>query len=212
LARAVVAEPRVLLFDEPLSNLDAALRERMRFELRQLQQKLGITSIYVTHDQQEAMVVADRIALMQDGKIVQVGSPEMIYNQPASLFAARFIGNANVVPGIVTAAGETTRIRLPNGPELTSNNAGFAPGQDIRAIFRPEQVRVQERPAAEFATNRMDGLVRSNVFLGNASDLIVSVGDIELRSQMSPPVSWKPGDVVVVTIPPDAVRVLGAQP
>ena len=112
LARAVVLEPSVLLFDEPLSNLDAQLREHMRFELRQLQQRLGITSIYVTHDQQEAMVVADRIALMRAGTIEQIGSPREVYDRPASLFAAEFVGLTNSMRGEVLETGSTTRVRL----------------------------------------------------------------------------------------------------
>jgi ABC-type Fe3+/spermidine/putrescine transport system ATPase subunit len=210
LARAVVAEPKVLLFDEPLSNLDAALRERMRFELRQLQQKLGITSIYVTHDQQEAMVVADRIALMQDGRIIQVDRPDVIYNTPASLFAARFIGNANVVPGIVTAVGAETRVKLRDGPELVSNSNGVAVGDAVHVVFRPEQVRVGE-PGSAAAVNRMEGVIGGNVFLGNVSDLVLSVGKLEIRSQISPPVAWQANAPVSVSIPADAVRVLDAR-
>lgn len=208
LARAVVAEPRVLLFDEPLSNLDAALRERMRFELRQLQQKLGITSIYVTHDQQEAMVVADRIALMQDGRIIQIDAPEAIYNAPTSLFAARFIGNANVVPATVIATGAETRLSLHGGPELVSSSVGVDVGETVHVMIRPEQIRVRDPQEGQGLPNRMDGSVAGNVFLGNMSDLVLRVDAIELRSQLSPPASWRSGAPVSIGIPPEAVRVL----
>jgi ABC-type Fe3+/spermidine/putrescine transport system ATPase subunit len=180
----------------------------MRFEIRQLQRKLGITSIYVTHDQQEAMVVADRIALMQNGRIVQVDTPSTIYNTPATLFAAKFIGSANVVPGVVTASGPQTRVKLKNGPEISGNSTGLAVGDDVHVIFRPEQVRVYHPTPDGFIANRMDGTVRGNVFLGNVSDLVLSVGGLEIRSQMSPPVPWETGITVSIGIPPEAVRIL----
>src|SRR3954463_15013171 len=127
LARAVVLEPSVLLFDEPLSNLDAQLREHMRFELRQLQQRLGITSIYVTHDQQEAMVVADRIVLMERGRIAQVGTPSEIYTRPQSVFAAGFVGLTNTLPAkVIGSDGTGTRVRTSDGIILVSSDSGFA--------------------------------------------------------------------------------------
>src|SRR5438477_5668428 len=105
LARAIVIRPRVLLFDEPLSNLDAKLRVQMRDEIRDLQRRLGITTIYVTHDQEEAMAVSDRIAVMNQGSVVQIGTAEDLYHRPASEFVARFVGNVNLVPGRVTSDG-----------------------------------------------------------------------------------------------------------
>src|SRR5690606_27832279 len=119
LARAMALEPRILLFDEPLRNLDAKLRERMRFELRQIQQRLGITSVYVTHDQQEAMVIADRIVLMRNGVIEQIGAPEELYHRPRTRFAAEFVGLANIFRG--TAQGREARIE--GGPVLTTASA-----------------------------------------------------------------------------------------
>ncbi len=114
LARAMALEPRILLFDEPLSNLDAKLREKMRFELRQIQQRLGIASVYVTHDQQEAMVIADRIVLMHNGAIEQIGAPEDLYHRPRTRFAAEFVGLANIHRGMARD-GE---VRIGGGPTL----------------------------------------------------------------------------------------------
>jgi iron(III) transport system ATP-binding protein len=140
LARAIVIRPRVLLFDEPLSNLDAKLRVQMRHEIRDLQQRLAITAIYVTHDQEEAMAVSDRIAVMNEGTIVQTGSAEDLYHRPASRFVAQFIGRANLVPAavrsidadgaIVDVLGRTLRV--------AAVPAGLAPGDRAALLVRPE--------------------------------------------------------------------------
>ena len=142
LARAIALEPRVLLFDEPLSNLDAKLRERMRFELRQLHKRLGITSIYVTHDQQEAMVIADRVILMNAGRIDQVGSPDDIYQRPASRFGAEFIGLANIMAArVLDGDHQSTRIALESGPEFTAA-IPRPPVEQVDVVCRPENVIV----------------------------------------------------------------------
>jgi iron(III) transport system ATP-binding protein/putative spermidine/putrescine transport system ATP-binding protein len=206
LARAVVAEPRVLLFDEPLSNLDAALRERMRFELRQLQQQLGITSIYVTHDQHEAMAIADRIVLLDKGLIVQIDEPMSLYNSPSSLFAAQFIGNANVFPGEVTASEPAATIRVTDDLCLASMQSGFAPREAVHVGFRPEQIRVSLTPLE--GPNCFPARVRHNVFLGSLSDLALGIGDLQIRGQSCPPVPWTADTDIWVQIPTEAVIVL----
>ena len=146
LARTVVAEPRVLLFDEPLSNLDAQLRERMRDELRLLQQRLGITSLYVTHDQSEAMAISDRVVVMRDGVVEQNGAPQDIYARPATAFVADFMGKANIVrlraEGV---AGETVTAKL-GGAEISlpRHGLGIKPGDQIDYVIRPEQMLIAE--------------------------------------------------------------------
>jgi iron(III) transport system ATP-binding protein/putative spermidine/putrescine transport system ATP-binding protein len=202
-SRAIVGEPRVLLFDEPLSNLDATLRERMRFELRQLQQRLGTTSIYVTHDQQEAMVIADRIVLMQHGRIVQMGSPTEIYNEPSTRFAAEFIGLANILQGQVIAAGEFTRLRLDSGAEMIVARSGFPSGQRVHAVVRPEFVQL----SAEAGTreNTYPAKVTESIFLGNLADTYVDAGGLKLRAQPSPARLWPREHAVHVHIPPEHV-------
>lgn len=201
LARAIVLEPQVLLFDEPLSNLDAKLRERMRFELRQLQQRLGITSIYVTHDQQEAMVIADRIALMHEGHIDQIGTPVDIYEQPASLFGAEFLGLANIWPGQVIDDGNPLSVRTAGALELSTAGHGFRAGDFVHVMCRPEHVTILrdsiDRP------NAFRAKVAQVVFLGNLADIYVEIGDLRLRGQFSPPQIWPTGMDVWVHLPPE---------
>jgi ABC-type Fe3+/spermidine/putrescine transport system ATPase subunit len=201
LARAVVLEPRLLLFDEPLSNLDAKLREHMRFELRQLQQRLGITSIYVTHDQQEAMAIADCIVLLRQGKIEQMGAPREIYERPASLFAAEFVGAANVVPATVLAANT---ILLANGMSLTTNpmpNTVFH--QPVTLALRPEHiVLTRQRPRDG---NVLPVRIEAAAFLGNIEDLTLDAGGLRLRAQVSPPCRWRAGEQAFAVIAPDDI-------
>ncbi len=144
LARAIITEPRVLLFDEPLSNLDAKLREQMRGEVRKLQRRLGITSIYVTHDQAEAMALSDRIVVMDRGRVQQVGTPFEIYAHPANRFVADFIGRVNFLEGRVLAAGEDgVRLEI-HGRTLTLGGpcTGVKAGEAVTAVVRPETLRL----------------------------------------------------------------------
>ena len=166
LARCIVMEPRVLLFDEPLSNLDAKLREQMRVEIRELQQRIGITSIYVTHDQVEAISISDQIVVMKAGVVEQMGSPHAIYARPASRFVADFIGKANFVPAKVVApdAIEITgaRVQLPD-------TGGFVVGEAATAVLRPEAIHLSREPGP------LRGTVRRIMFLGNLAEYLVSV-------------------------------------
>jgi iron(III) transport system ATP-binding protein len=206
LARAVVLRPRVLLFDEPLSNLDAQLREHMRFELRQLQQRLGITAIYVTHDQQEAMVVADRVVLMNKGSIEQIGTPRQIYRRPETLFAAGFIGLANTLAGTVIEASETTTVKLANGTFFVGNQSGFEIGEQVRIVVRPEEIHVGTEDIS--GPNQYRGIVAGCVFLGNISDLTVNIGETLYRAQISPARDWEVGSEVTLSIDPDGVTMI----
>jgi iron(III) transport system ATP-binding protein len=143
LARAIVIEPKVLLFDEPLSNLDAKLRERMRDEIRSLQTRLGITSLYVTHDQSEAMAISDQIVIMKDGVIVQAGSPGEIYEYPVNKFVANFIGRANFLKGILRERnGETAVVSLGEHTLILPHpgKAAIKTGEPCCVTFRPESV------------------------------------------------------------------------
>ena len=206
LARAVVLEPRVLLFDEPLSNLDAKLREHMRFELRQLQKLLGITTVYVTHDQQEAMVVADRIVLLREGRIDQIGTPAELYDRPVSLFGADFIGLANLFEGSVVtgASASAARVRLAGGAEIECGGTVAAAGSVVDLMVRPEQVRISTTPLD--GPNVWQGRVSHTFFLGNAVDVYVDIGQIKLRSQLSPPLPIADGSAVWVQLPIASVR------
>ena len=142
IARALVIEPEVLLLDEPLSNLDAKLRVEMRAEIRQLQQQLKITAIYVTHDQEEALAISDRIAVMQSGRLEQVGAPAAIYRMPATPFVAEFMGTTNLLTGVVAGRdGERLRIRV-RGQEFAARGADAATGAEITFSLRPETLRL----------------------------------------------------------------------
>jgi iron(III) transport system ATP-binding protein len=172
LARAIVIRPRVLLFDEPLSNLDAKLRVQMRDEIRALQQRLAITAIYVTHDQEEAMAVSDRIAVMQGGTIVQTGSAEDLYHRPATSFVARFIGRANLVDARVESvdAERTEVFALGRRIVIDRARAGLVPGSRVRLLLRPEILELAEaRPPA---TELMARIV-SRTFLGEKIEYLV---------------------------------------
>jgi iron(III) transport system ATP-binding protein len=166
LARAIVMEPKVLLFDEPLSNLDAKLREQMRVEIRDLQQRLGITSLYVTHDQVEAMSISDRIVVMNGGVVEQVDTPHDVYVRPATRFVADFIGKANFATARVVAEGEVElaghRLRLASG---TSAPVGAA----VTLVVRPETVRLSAEAGA------LKGVVQRAMFLGNIVEYTVEV-------------------------------------
>jgi len=172
LARAIVIRPRVLLFDEPLSNLDAKLRVQMRSEIRDLQRRLAITTIYVTHDQEEAMAVSDRIAVMNQGSIVQLGSAEDLYHRPASLFVAQFIGRVNLIAGRVTSktGSDTVVAALGTSFTLADVPAGVAPGTDVRLLLRPEAVSVVRDPGAPGA---LHASVTGRTFLGEKVEYLL---------------------------------------
>ena len=206
LARAIVLEPGVLLFDEPLSNLDAKLRERMRFELRDLQTRLGVTSIYVTHDQQEAMVIADRVVLMHEGRIDQIGPPAEIYSRPVSRFGAEFIGLANIMRGEIVGTGDGTRVRVGDGMVLESRDTGFEAGQTVDAVCRPENLVISPQPL--HGPNSFEAEIAASYFLGNIADVYVTAGPLSLRGQLSPPQPWEAGKRVWVQAPPDRVVLL----
>jgi iron(III) transport system ATP-binding protein len=191
LARSLAPEPSVLLFDEPLSNLDSKLREKMRFELRRIQQRVGITAIYVTHDQSEAMVVADRIALMKDGQIQQLGTATDLYERPSSPFAADFMGVTNFVPAEVLDGNPgDVRFAWPGGVVVAGELVGQLDGcSDVMTAVRPEHVRLhrhEPRPDDERERTVVPGTLEEVVYLGSLSEVYVRVGRSRLRSQMVP--------------------------
>jgi putative spermidine/putrescine transport system ATP-binding protein len=175
LARALVIEPSLLLLDEPLANLDAALRDEMRYFIRELQQRIGITSLYVTHDQSEAMVMSDKIVVMHEGEIAQFGGPSDIYERPASLTVANFIGRSNTIRGVIAdVQGAAYVVDTPHGRVAAHGPAGLAGGNDVLAMFRPENVRTSEpRPA----DNLLDVTVTKAVYQGSIRELTVRLKD-----------------------------------
>ena len=171
LARALVMEPKVLLMDEPLSNLDAKLREQMRSEIRRIQKQIGITSVYVTHDQTEAMTLSDRICIINKGKVEQVGSPVEIYQRPANPFVADFIGRANFLDGHVREVRDGEAVVDVMGHKLTLPKppAGVTSGQDVHVMVRPEGIEMN-------AADGLPGIVRQVAYLGSVIDYDVEVG------------------------------------
>ncbi|MGH8933068.1 MAG: ABC transporter ATP-binding protein [Egibacteraceae bacterium] len=178
LARSIVVRPRVLLLDEPLSNLDARLREQMRAELRRIQRQLGITSIYVTHDQADAMAMSDRIVVMNEGKIEQIGTPTEVYERPASLFVADFIGQANVLEAEMKHVGDGTVTVGVLDQELTIAAAVAPPPGPITLVIRPEDVKIAPLALpAEVGDLCAIGRVRSHEYLGSLIQCVVQLRD-----------------------------------
>ncbi len=172
LARALVMSPKVLLMDEPLSNLDAKLREQMRTEIRRIQKSVGITSVYVTHDQVEAMTLSDRIVVMNKGVIEQVGPPPEVYRRPSTRFVADFIGRANFIEGQVLEQrqGQVVVDLLGRPVPVPYSNGGLARGQEITLVLRPEALRIARMGCP------WNGTVRRSTYLGSAVDYEVEVG------------------------------------
>ena len=181
-ARALALEPEILLFDEPLSNLDATLREHMRFEIKALLGKLSITAIYVTHDQNEAMVIADRVAVMNRGRIEQIGSPEDVYYRSKTDFVAQFIGLANVLDGEIvgTSAPNLIKVRVERlGDLVASSPSHNDPARPARLLVRPEQMELTATPNA--GMNTLKGRVSRRSFVGAQTDYLIDVNGVSLR-------------------------------
>jgi iron(III) transport system ATP-binding protein len=172
LARALVIRPKVLLFDEPLSNLDAQLRVRMRSEIRSVQRQLGITSVYVTHDQEEAFSIADQVAVMNNGHLVQIGTPRELYRQPADRFVAEFVGLSNIVPAeVVETTSNGTAVRV-FGQMVRSRRPPRRPGNEASLVLRPEAMRVDKAGASG-----VPGSVRTLAFVGPLVRYTVALQD-----------------------------------
>jgi iron(III) transport system ATP-binding protein len=217
LARALVSEPRVLLLDEPLSNLDARLRQRMRNELAAVQRRVGITTVFVTHDQVEALSMSDRVAVMRDGHIVQEGTPELIYHEPADVFVAGFLGSINFLNGtiltppngrihtaIVDCLGLSLEVVSPTSSDVQE-------GAPVIVAIRPEQIRIH-RPAStnrEFTgteANTFSGKVTGVVFTGPGREYSLEVGPIKLNAQGTSTWKYEAGQSVRVELPVSACR------
>jgi ABC-type Fe3+/spermidine/putrescine transport system ATPase subunit len=178
LARALVVEPKVLLLDEPLSNLDAKLREEMRVELKELQRTVGITTLFVTHDQEEAFELGDRIVLMNQGRVEQVGTPADLYERPRTAFVGRFIGRANLLEGCIVRRTAEGAVVAAGGVEVAAALADGTVGETVRLLLRPERIAVStERPGGP---NVLEGTVRRVSYLGPDVRYVVEVGKLSL--------------------------------
>jgi iron(III) transport system ATP-binding protein len=212
LARALVMEPALLLLDEPLSNLDAKLREKMRFELKRLQRELRITTVYVTHDQAEALALSHEIAVMSEGRIQQVGSPRDIYERPGSAFVADFVGSTNFLDGAVLGpdgAEGHYRVRTEIGDLTVLATEPFKAEDKVLVSVRPEDVGlVEAKPDAN--VNVWKGTVDQKVFLGEVVDFQVKLGDRALFSRQHPSLRTPIGQPIYVQLDPDKCVALKA--
>jgi iron(III) transport system ATP-binding protein len=201
LARALVMEPQLLLLDEPLSNLDAKLRERMRFELKRIQRELGLTTVYVTHDQTEALALSHMIAVMNQGRIVQIGTPRDIYERPSDRFVADFVGTTNFLDAVVLASGAEggCRVRAALG-DLNVQCVERVAANDAAVVsVRPEDVELSEQPHPHAdGDNFYAGTVLAKAFLGDCLDFQVKIGDFILLARVHPSLRTPVGDRVYV--------------
>jgi putative spermidine/putrescine transport system ATP-binding protein len=215
LARALVIQPSVLLLDEPLSNLDAKLRKRMQLELKTLQRRVGITTIHVTHDQEEALSLADTVVILNGGAVEQVGTPRDVYTRPRSAFVADFLGRANFLAGRVSAAGpgpDGVTFVADRGEVLALREAGaFPPGATVQAFIRPERVELR-RAADASGENGLPGKVEQVLFTGSLVTIEVQTTTgrrlVAERPSGGPETLYEPGDPVQVVLPAEALRLL----
>ncbi|HEX6205230.1 MAG TPA: ABC transporter ATP-binding protein [Solirubrobacterales bacterium] len=220
LARALVNLPKVLLLDEPLGALDLKLRKELQVELKRIQREVGITFVYVTHDQEEALTMSDRIAVMNRGRVEQVATPEEVYDRPATTFVAGFIGVSNLMPATVKGGNE---VELDQGQTISTATDGFSAGERCHAVVRPEKLQVQlpENGAAPADRPRVEGVVASSLYLGTATQIAVDLGE-DVRMTVLVPnadeaerqrlpgggakvaLSWEPEHMHLVRESPDA--------
>ncbi|MBI2090401.1 MAG: ABC transporter ATP-binding protein [Deltaproteobacteria bacterium] len=212
-ARALVNQPKVLLLDEPLSNLDAKLREQMRFEIKALQRRVNITTIYVTHDQSEALAISDQIAVMHGGKLIEIGSPHELYSRPKRKFTATFLGLTNLIEGRVLELGGNS---APGRMETKKGVLCFVPAtamqknQPAVISIRPEHIQVHKRKP-EGLDNVVEGTVKESVFMGDAYHCQIAVGDDLLRVHTHPFLSMTPGEKVYLHLDPQSCNGLPAE-
>jgi iron(III) transport system ATP-binding protein len=212
LGRALVMEPQLLLLDEPLSNLDAKLREKMRFELKRLQRELGITTVYVTHDQSEALALSHEIAVMSEGRIQQVGNPREIYERPRNSFVADFVGSTNFLDGSVLGpdgAEGHYRVRTEIGDVSVLGTEPLRAQDKVLISVRPEDVELVEASPGS-ASNTWEGRVDQKVFLGECVDFQVKLGDRMLMSRRHPSLRTPIGNSIFVQLNPDKCVALKA--
>ena len=209
LARALVTEPPVILLDEPLSNLDAKLRESMRLELKRLQRETGVTAIYVTHDQGEALSLSSRIAIMNAGKIVQLGTPREIYGSPSSQYVADFLGGANFLEGTVTGVlSDEVQVDIGIGVIRASGQPSREKGSRVVVCLRPEHIRISTSSPAVRPVNCFDGKLVATAFLGDRIDHVVRTGECELRVRSEASVRIRRADDVFIWAQPSDVIIL----
>jgi putative spermidine/putrescine transport system ATP-binding protein len=209
LARALIFEPPILLMDEPLGALDKKLRSDMQQEIKALQRRLGLTTIYVTHDQEEALSMSDRVVVMRAGKLLQVANPTELYDRPANAFVAEFIGAANLLSALVVFTGSTTAVRTTGGLTFDISTSGLTAGTAVSVVLRPERIRLLPQPQVPCAGHAgqiadaafAGGLWRYRVLLGTGDSLIVTqsnLGMAPFKAGEAVVAAWSPGDAWVI--------------
>jgi spermidine/putrescine transport system ATP-binding protein len=210
LARALILRPRVLLLDEPLGALDARLRKDLQVELKALQWELGVTFVFVTHDQEEALTMSNRIAVMNGGRVEQAGPPQAVYENPETLFVADFLGVSNLISAEATDTDADCCVLRLGGQTLRAEQGDTGARGDVKAMIRPERVRVE--PQGSEGMNRVPGMVEHSVFLGSFRELHVRIvgGDLvkTISSNDGAPLPYEQGAPVVLHLPQEALRVL----
>jgi iron(III) transport system ATP-binding protein len=211
LARALLCDPDLLLLDEPLSNLDAKLRSQLRTELKSFQRDFGVTTLYVTHDQSEALALSDGIAVLQGGLVEQLGTPKEIYESPSSSFVASFVGSANLIPASGHAASAPSAhvdvstnvgmIRCRWGQDEPEADSATSPERNV--CIRPEDVDVAPESAERLELNQFEGIADSTEFLGHLQLMVVDLAGVKVNAYLAPFSPVRPGDKVRVSFRPD---------
>ncbi|MFB3109203.1 MAG: ABC transporter ATP-binding protein [Candidatus Binatia bacterium] len=212
-ARALVNEPKVMLLDEPLSNLDAKLREQMRYEIKALQRRVNITTIYVTHDQAEALAISDQIAVMHGGRLIEVGTPHQLYSRPRRKFTATFLGLTNLIDGRVVELGGDSKLgRMETNKGIISfiPSSRLEKGQAAVISIRPEHIQVHKQKP-QGLDNLVEGLVKDSVFMGDAYHCQIAVQDQLLRVHTHPFLNMTPGEKVYLQLDPQSCNGLPAE-
>ena len=214
LARALILNPAVLLLDEPLGALDAKLRKALQVELKSLQEAVGITFVYVTHDQEEALTMSDRIAVMSNGRVEQVGAPSEVYEEPATAYVADFLGVSNLMGALATGPDAEGRCRLQLGEfELAAVRGQSDARGDVQVTIRPERVRLEAQGTS--GENRLPGMVQRVVYVGSAVQVVVTLAPGQtvqaLIQNQGDAIGFQQGTAISVFLPPDALRVLGSE-
>ena len=209
LARALVIEPDVLLLDEPLSNLDAKLRLNMREEIIRIQKELSITTVYVTHDQSEALSISDKVAVMDKGYVQQFDQPREIYANPQTIFVADFIGQCTFIDGVIKSVGESIEVSIPGNQVVvgrsTIDGYPFEVGEAVKAAVRPEDLNLQRERSSD---NAIEGEVTRTIYVGNALEVYFTVGNIPAEALLEPDSEIKDGDKIHLYMPSDEVMIL----
>ncbi|MHA2021873.1 MAG: ABC transporter ATP-binding protein [Candidatus Thorarchaeota archaeon] len=209
LARALAIETDVLLLDEPLSNLDAKLRIEMREEIIRIQSEMDITTVYVTHDQHEALSISDRVAVMDQGYVQQFASPRDIYSDPQTIFVADFIGQCTFLDGTIQSVGESITVLLPDGQTISGRTTiegyPFEKGESVKCAIRPEDLIMERRDSSD---NEIAGTVTRTIYIGSGLEVYFEVGGIAAQSLLDPDLQIKAGDTIKMFAPKSEVMVL----